>query len=387
MRLLPVFAISALAFACAGCGKKAAPAAPPTRSVTAARAEVRDVPLYLDEIGSTTAVESVNVQAQVAGQIKEVHFQDGSDVSKGDLLFTIDPRPYQAALDKATATLAQNYAKLDFQRGQMTRMDELRRKNVAASQDADQTRATLAEYEAIVRGDQANVDTAKLNLEYCSIRAPINGRLGKRLVDAGNVVSYPGGPVLVSIQRQDPLYVDFTIAEDKLPAVRAYQKNGTLRVEAWFATEPQKRRAGEFAFLDNAVQLGNGTVKLRARIPNEDRLFWPGQFVNVRLILDIAKAAVVIPSQAVQVGQIGTFVFVVKEDNTAAIRPIRPGQRQGSEVVVEDGVQGGEIVVLTGQLLLSPGVPVKIVGGPAAPSNAPAAAKADPPKEEPKKPL
>ena len=374
-----------LAWAFAGCGKKAEPAGPPTRSVTAARAEVRDVPLYIDEIGSTTAVESVNVQAQVSGQIQQVHFQDGAEAQKGDLLFTIDPRSYQAALDKAAATLAQNSAKLEFQRAQMSRMEELRRKNVAASQDFDQARATLGEYEAIVRGDQANLDNAKLNLEYCSVRAPITGRLGKRLVDAGNVVAYPGGPILVSIQKQDPLYVDFTIAEDKLPAVRAYQKNGTLRVEAWFATEPQKRRAGEFAFLDNAVQLGNGTVRLRARIPNEDRLFWPGQFVNVRLILDTVKSAVVIPSQALQTGQIGTFVFVVTDEMKAAIRPIRPGQRQGPEIVIEDGVIGGETVVLTGQLLLSPGAPVKIVGGPAA--AAPPAAKVDPPKEETKKPL
>ena len=386
MRPLPLIAVFLLALAFGGCGNKAAPASPPTRSVTAAKADVRDVPLYIDEIGSTTAVESVNVQAQVAGQIQQVHFEDGAEVAKGDLLLTIDPRPYQAALDKAAATLAQTTAKLEFQRAQMARMEELRRKNVATTQDFDQARATLSEYEAIVRGDQANLDNAKLNLEYCSVRAPISGRLGKRLVDAGNVVAYPGGPILVSIQKQDPLYVDFTIAEDKLPAVRAYQKNGTLRVEAWFATEPQKRRTGEFAFLDNAVQLGNGTVRLRARIPNEDRLFWPGQFVNVRLILDTVKSAVVIPNQALQTGQIGTFVFVVTDDMKAAIRPIRPGQRHSNEIVIEDGVKGGEIVVLTGQLLLSPGAPVKIVGGPAA-TGAPPAAKVDPPKQETKKPL
>lgn len=386
MRPSFLIAIFPLVLALGGCEKPAAPSGPPTRSVTAAKAEVRDVPLYIDEIGSTTAVESVNVQAQVAGQIQQVHFQDGAEVQKGELLFTIDPRSYQAALDKATATLAQNSAKLDFQRAQMLRMDELRRKNVATTQDFDQAKATLGEFEAIVRGDQANLDNAKLNLEYSSVRAPITGRLGKRLVDAGNVVAYPGGPILVSIQKQDPLYVDFTIAEDKLPAVRAYQKNGTLRVEAWFATEPQKRRAGEFAFLDNAVQLGNGTVRLRARIPNEDRLFWPGQFVNVRLILDTVKSAVVIPAQALQTGQIGTFVFVVTDDMKAAIRPIRPGQRQGNEIVIEDGVKGGETVVLTGQLLLSPGAQVKIVGGPAG-AGTPPAAKVDPPKDETKKPL
>ncbi len=372
MRALP-FPLAALLvlLTFSACGKKAAnTGAPPPRPVTATRAVTRDVPLYIDEIGTVTASEYVNVQSQVAGQITEIHFQDGADVKQGDVLFTIDSRAYQAALDKAKATLAQNTAKHDFQRVQMARMDDLKTKKVASSQDYDQARSTLVEQEAILQADKAAVATAQLNVEFCTIRAPITGRAGKRLVDRGNIVAYPGGPSLVTITRQDPLFIDFSVAEEKLPAVRAYQARGTLSLEAWFASDPKKRRVGEFSFVDNAISSGNGTVRLRGRLPNEDRMFWPGQFINVRLVLDTAKDAVMIPTQALQTGQIGTFVFVVGEDNKATIRPVRPGQRQGNEIVIEDGVKSGENVVLTGQLYLAPGTAVKIVIPPGSPEAA-----------------
>lgn len=339
---------------------KPPPASPPPRPVTAATAFTRNVPLYIDEIGNTSASEVVNVQAQVAGQILEVHFQDGAEVKQGDVLFSIDPRTYQAALDKANATLGQNQAKLAYQQAQMKRMDSLAEKKVASSQDFDQSRAQLAELQSMVRADEANVQTARLNLEFCTVRAPISGRAGKRLVDRGNLVSFPGGATLVTIQRQDPLLVDFTVAEEKLPAVRAYYQRGTLSIEVWSAAEPNKRRKGEFAFLDNAVTVGNGTVRLRGRLQNEDRAFWPGQFVNVRLVLDVARNAVLVPSQAVQVGQIGTFVFVIGGEKKVSIRPVRPGQRHGGDVVIEDGIKQGESVVVTGHLFLAPNTTVNI---------------------------
>ncbi len=385
-RLLLIAGIATLAMGAGAfalrSSKTAAPGAPPPRSVSAAKAEMRDVPLTIEEIGNTTASENASVQAQVAGQIIEVHFADGAEVKQGDPLFSIDARPYQAALDKAQATLAQDSAKVAYQRVQMSRMESLREKKVASPQDFDQAAATLSEQEAIVRGDQAAVETARLNLEFCTVRAPITGRAGKRLVDRGNLVAYPGGPSLVTIAKQDPLFIDFTIAEEKLSAVRAYQERGTLSIEISVADDAKKRRKGEFIFLDNTVQNGNGTVRLRGRVPNADRVFWPGQFVNVRLVLDIAKDAVVVPSQAVQVGQIGTFVFVVNPDQTVAIRPVRPGQKQGSDVLIEDGVKPGEMVVVTGQLFLAPGAPVRIVPGPGS-TPTPAAAKADAPPTKP----
>lgn len=358
MRPTPPFVLLALVLALAGCDKGPQVTAVPPRPVTAAKVVTRDVPFYFDEIGNCTAVEAVNVQAQVAGQITQIHFTDGADVKQGDLLVTIDPRLYKAAVDKARATLAQDEAKLTYQRSQVRRAEELQLKKVNAPQDLEQARSSRDELEAVVQSDQASIETAQLNLDYCSIRAPIDGRLGKRLVDRGNVVAYPGGPVLVSITRQNPIYIDFTIAEGKLPVVRDYLKRGALRVEASFAADRTDVRVGEFSFFDNTVQAGNGTVRLRAVLPNDDRLFWPGQFVSVRLILDTLKDAVLVPSAAVQVGQIGNFVFVIKPDSTVELRPVKPGQKQGDTVVIREGLQTGEKVVVTGQLFLAPGAKV-----------------------------
>jgi membrane fusion protein, multidrug efflux system len=360
MRPIPLFVFVAVILALPACGKKGTSSVPPPRPVTAARAVTQDVPFYFDEIGNCTAVEAVNIQSQVAGQITEIHFTDGADVKQGDLLFTIDPRPYKAALDKARATLAQDQAKLAYQKAQVARAEELQMKRVMATQDLDQARATRDEQLAVVQSDQASIETAQLNLDYCSIRSPIDGRLGKRLVDRGNIVAYPGGPVLLSITRQNPTYLDFTIAEAKLPIVREYLKRGALRVEASFGSERANLRVGEFSFFDNTVQPGNGTVRLRAVVPNDDRLFWPGQFVSVRLILDTLKNAVLVPSQAVQVGQIGNFVFIIKPDYSVELRPVKAGQKQGDQVVISEGLQAGETVVVTGQLFLAPGAKVTV---------------------------
>jgi multidrug efflux system membrane fusion protein len=360
MRSILLLALLTSILALSACGKKSANNAPPPRLVTAARAVTKDVPLYFDEIGSCTAMEAVNIQSQVAGQITVIHFSDGAEVKQGDLLFTIDPRPYQAALDKARATLAQDQAKLAYQQVQVTRAEELQSKKVMAAQDLDQARATRDEQAAVVQSDKATVETAQLNLDYCSIRAPIDGRLGKRLVDRGNIVAYPGGPVLVTITRQDPMNVDFTIAEAKLPVVREYLQRGPLRVEAGFNSDRSKIRAGKFSFFDNTVQPGNGTVRLRAVLPNEDHLFWPGQFVSVRLILDTLKNAVLVPAAAMQVGAIGNFVFIIKDDNSVEIRSVKPGQKQGDTIVVTQGLAAGEKVVVTGQLFLAPGTKVTI---------------------------
>ncbi len=361
MRIVCSLALAVLAALGTGCGRTAAAPPPPApRPVNVARAEARDVPLYFDEIGNTTAVETVNVQAQVAGQITEIHFADGADIKQGDLLFSIDPRPYEASLAKARATLAQDQAKAQFQRIQVRRAEDLRDKKVNSTQDLDQARSTLLELEAVVKSDEASVRTAELNLEYCQIRAPIEGRLGKRLVDRGNITSSPGGAVLVSITRQNPIYADFTVAEDKLSMVREYLGRGALTVEAAFGGDRTKKRAGQFMFFDNAISAGNGTVRLRAVLPNDDRMFWPGQFVNVRLVLDTLKGAVIVPLAAMQTGQIGNFVFIVKPDNVVDIRRVKPGQRQGEGIVISEGLKAGENVVVTGQLFLAPGAKVNV---------------------------
>jgi membrane fusion protein, multidrug efflux system len=319
-------------------------AQPPARPVTVAKVVIKDVPLYLDEIGTCAAYETVQVQAQVSGVILARHFQDGSDVKKGDLLFTIDTRPYQATLDQAKAQAALDQATLK-------RQEDLRARKVISQQDYDTAVANAQK-------SQAAAEAAQVNLDYCYIKSPINGRVGLRNVDVGNLVG-PSTPPLVTIQGLDPIYTDFTVAENDLPLVRQYLGGPNVKVQTYLPDGSIAPRAGDLYFIDNAVQPGSGTVKARGVTPNPDRALWPSEFVRVRFILDMLKNATLVPSQAVQVSQSGPFVFVVKPDNTVDLRPVKPGQRQeGDLTVIENGVKPGETVVVTGQLALSPGAKV-----------------------------
>lgn len=321
---------------------------PPVRPVLVAKVISKDVPVYLDEIGTCAAYETVQVQAQVSGQIIGRHFQDGADVKQGDLLFTIDPRPYQAAFEQAQAQ-----ATLD--QITMKRQQELRARNVISPQDLDTSQANAHKSEAAAAA-------ARVNLDYCYIKSPINGRAGLRLVDVGNVVTGnvgSGGAILLTIQGLDPIYTDFTVAETDLALVRKYLGGPNIKVRTWSPDDKIPPRTGDLYFIDTAVQPGSGTVKARGVTPNADHAFWPSEFVRVRFILDTIKDARLVPSQAVQISQSGPFVFVLKPDNTVDLRPVKPGQRQdGDLTVVESGVQPDETVVVTGQLALAPGTKV-----------------------------
>ncbi len=360
LRFLPIL-LTGGALALSGCGRKAPQAsAKAPRPVTVAKAETRDVPFYLDEIGNCTAFESVIIKPQVSAAMIGIHFKDGAEVAKGDLLFTLDPRQFQAALAKARATLAQDRAKADYALIQVRRNEDLRQKKAVSDQEYDSVRSTAEAAVATVQADEAAVSSAQIDLDYCQIRSPIGGRASKRNVDQGNIVISNSTSLLV-IQRQDPIYVDFTIPEDVLPQVRHYFEAGTLKVEAGFPNDPAKKREGKFDFLDSGVQPNSGTVRLRALLENKDRLFWPGQFVNVRLVLETLKEAVLIPNEALQVGQDGPFVFVVKTGNTVELRRVKPGQRQEESLVIKEGLKAGETVVVTGQIALSPGAAVDIL--------------------------
>lgn len=320
------------------------PTQPAPRPVATAKVITMDVPLYLDEIGATAAYETVQIQAQVSGQIIAREFKDGADVKKDDLLFRIDPRPYEAALASAQADLALNEATLK-------RQQELRAKNVTASQEWDTAQANA-------RRSAAAVAAAQVNLDRCYIKSPIDGRAGLRNVDVGNVVGPGGNTPLLTIMGMDPIYTDFTVAEPDLPLVRRYLNNPNLKVVTDAGDDNIEPRSGSLYFIDNAVQPGAGTVKLRGVTPNPDRALWPAQFVKVRLILDVLKDAKLVPGSAVQIGQNGPYVFVVKPDSTLELRQVKPGQSQGDLTVITDGVQTGEMVVTSGQLQLSPGMKV-----------------------------
>lgn len=344
--LLRLALICGVALSIPACSKKTARTPErPVRNVVVAKVTTKDVPLYLDEIGTTGAFETVNIQAQVTGQIVSREFTDGGEVKKGDLLFKIDPRPYEAVLSSAQADLALAQANLK-------RQTELLAKNVTATQELDTARATAMRAEAAVAA-------AQVNLDFCSIRSPIDGRAGLRNVDVGNVVSPGGTTPLVTIQGLDPIYTNFTVAEPDLPLVRRYLQNPNLKVMTDAEDDNVEPRLGDLYFIDTAVQAGAGTVKVRGVTPNPDRALWPEQFVKVRLILDVLKNATLVPGGAVQIGQNGPYVFVVKPDSTLDLRQVKPGQTHGDLTVITEGVTAGETVVVSGQLQLAPGAKVK----------------------------
>jgi multidrug efflux system membrane fusion protein len=372
-RAIGAAAALALVLAVSGCSKKSTEAAGPPQFaplVTVARATAHDVPVYLEEIGRSGAFESVTVTPQISGRITERHFEDGAELKKGQLLFTIDPRPYQAQLDAAQAQLAQSKAALDLAKTQLKMYDSISNTRAVSQMDVETKKNTVAVDQAQVQAAEAAVENAKLNLEYCFIHSPIDGRAGMRLVDVGNVVQTNSTGLLL-IQRLDPIYADFTVTEADLPEVQRQLARGTLQALVRIPADPPNRaRQGKLTFVDNAVQNATGTVNLRATMANADHHFWPGQFVNVTLVLETAKAAVLIPNQAAQISQQGPYVYVVKPDSTAELRVITLGQRQGDDVVVTKGIADGEQVVVTGQLTIMPGGKVHVQE--AGPANAPA---------------
>ena len=349
-----------IAVACSrGNVQASAPAMPPPL-VTVTKAMAQDVPRYLDEIGRNAAFESVTVTPQVSGRIVERRFRDGENLTKGQLLFVIDPRPYKAQEDAAKANLAQAKAALDLAKIQFARDEQIIGTRAISQQDYDTKKNTVDVNQAQVDAAEAALETAKLNLEYCYVHSPINGRAGARLVDVGNVVQ-PNATSLLSIQRLDPIYANFTITERDLPEVQKQMTLGNLKAMVRLPSDPADgARAGRIEFLDNAVQNSTGTVNLRATISNPDRHFWPGQFVDVKLVLNTQRAAVLIPNEAAQISQKGPFVYVVKPDDTAELRVVTLGQRQGNDVVVTGGLSADERIVVAGQMTVRPGGKVHV---------------------------
>jgi len=343
-----------------GCDKKP-PASfeRPPAPVSVAAAVAQDVPVYIDAVGKIVAREVVSIQPQVSGRITKIHFADGADVKAGEVLFTVDPRPYQAQLNQAEANVAQAQAALNLAKTNFSRVESISDPRAVSRQDFDAKKNAVEVAEAQLRQNRAAVETARLNLEYCTIRSPIDGRAGQRLIDLGNVVT-PGNSPLLVIQRLDPIYGDFTIPESNLTEVQRNMARRTLRTEVRLADEGTEAREGKLTFLDNSVQEGTGTVKLRATIENKDRLFWPGRFARIRLILDTHHSAVLVPADAPQLSAKGSFVYVVREDDSAELRPVTVGQRHGDLVVIVQGLKEGERVVINGQLGVTPGGKVRI---------------------------
>ena len=354
------FLLLVLAVLFSGCDQQSTTTQGPpgAKNVLVTKVRAADIPVQIHEFGRVVSPESVNIQPQVSGRITEVHFVEGQEVKKGDLLFVIDPRPFQAQLEQSQAQLVSDSAQLALDQRNLERDQKIGPQHFVSEQQIDTDKANVDNYKGAVARDQASIDLAKLNLEYCYVRSPGNGRTGRRLVDPGNYVA-TGGSNLVNIQLQDPVYVDFNISENDLARLRENViQDNALKVDVIAPSRPDIAKAGKLSFFDNSVSTQAGTVLLRATIPNEDRYLWPGQYVNVTLTLQVLKDALVVPSQTVQLGGKGTYLFVVKPDNTVEQRLVPPGVRYQDLVVVSQGVQAGETVVVEGQIALADGTKV-----------------------------
>jgi multidrug efflux system membrane fusion protein len=348
-----------ICWALASCGPSSTQSNTPSvaKNVLVANALSKDVPVQLYEFGRISSPESVDVKPQASGRIMEVHFTQGQDVKKGDLLFVIDPRPFQADLDQAQGQLQTDSAQMELNQSNLQRDEKIGTQHFVSEQQIDTDQANVKNYQGAVARDQASIDRAKLNLEYCYVRSPADGRTGRRLVDPGNYVS-TGAVILVNIQRQDPVYVDFNISENDLARLRESMPGNQLSVDVIAPSQPDITKSGTLTFLDNAVSAQAGTVLLRATIPNSDHYLWPGQYVKVALTLQVLKGAIVVPSQTIQLGGKGPYLFVVKPDNTVEQRLVTQGVRYRDLVVVADGLKADETVVVEGQLTIGNGAKV-----------------------------
>ena len=350
-------AVLLLLVACAGPPR---PPAVPAVPVTVARAERRPVPFAIEATGTVEPVQTVAIESQVGGVLQEVAFREGDDVEAGQLLFRIDPRPYQAALAQAEAILARDQAQSEFAEADVKRYEELVRKDFVTAQQYDQVRAAAGALQATLAADRAAVENARLNLQYATIRAPIAGRTGSVLVRAGNLVRANSGTPLVVINRIHPILVRFAVPALQLALVREYQRRTTAVVLARPAGVSGAGIVGTLAFIDNAVDSATGTILLKGRFANTDKMLWPGEFVAVSLQLYVEPDALVIPVAAVVSGQQGDYVFVVGPEGTATTRSVKVARAAGDLAVIASGLQPGEQVVTDGQLRLTAGAKVDI---------------------------
>lgn len=353
-------AACALLTACSG-GTATAPTSPVV-PILAATVAQKDMPVQLQAIGSVEAYSAVSVKTQVTGELTGVYFLEGTDVRKGDLLFTLDKRPFEAELKKQEANLEHDIAQAKLAHLDAERYGTLYKGGVISQQQYDQTQSNAEALDAAVQADKAAVENARVQLIYCSIYSPISGRTGTLMIHQGNMIKANDTPFLVNINQVEPIRVAFTVPEQYLAEIKRFSTAGKLAVQA--AIQGDSRPAvGKLSFIDNTVDAATGTIKLKGEFANTDRRLWPGQFVNVTLVLHTQPHAVVVPTQAVQNGQEGQFVFVIKPDSTVEARPIRVNRTSAGEAVVDAGLAAGERVVTDGQLRLVPGSKVSIKSG------------------------
>ena len=359
--------LASLLLLAAGCSNKdAVQAAKPQQAagapVRVATVASRTMPVELQAIGNVEAISAVTIKAQISGQLMRVHFKEGDFVKKGQLLFTIDRQPFEAALRQAEGTLAKDEAQALNSKLDAERYQGLGKQGIVSRQQVDAAGAAANAMAATVAADKAAVETAKINLEYTSIYSPINGRTGSVGVKEGNLVKANDVPILVTINQIEPIYVSFSIPEQQLAELKQYSNTKSLKVDAAPQGSTQHFQ-GKLTFIDNSVDLTTGTIKLKATFDNAAHVLWPGQFADVTLTLKSQPNAIVVPTAALQTSQNGTYVYVVVQDLTAKQQPVKVGWNVGEDTVIASGLQPGQRVVTDGQVRLTPGAKVDIKSG------------------------
>ena len=343
------------------------PPSGPGVPVTAGTVASTDVPVFLNAIGTVQAYNMVTIKSRVDGQIVKVAFAEGQDVKAGTALIQIDPRPFQALLDQAMATKQKDEAQLASAQADLVRWAELVPQGVKSRQTYDQQKALVQQLQATVKADDAQIETARLNLSYADIRAPIDGRLGMRLVDAGNMVRAADAAGLVTISQIKPIFVSFTVPQENLHKIHEKQAGGALAVVAFGGDNKTQLAEGKLSVIDNAIDQPTGTIRLKATFANAEERLWPGEFVNVRLVLSVRKGAPTVPAQTVQDGPTGQYAYVIKDDSTVERRPVEVAAVQDGLAVIGKGLSPGEKVVVEGQYRLTNGARVKVeAAGPGA---------------------
>lgn len=330
-------------------------AGPQAVPVGVATVKQRDFPVYLTGLGSVQAFNTVSLKSRVDGQIMQVNFQEGQDVRKGDLLIVIDERPYQVALATAQANLQRDEAQLANAQAQFERNKALYEGGVIAKQDLDTLQASFGQFEGTIAADKAAIDNAKLNLTYCRITSPIDGRVGLRQVDPGNYITAASNTPMLVITQLHPIAVIFTLPEDQLQEVLQQMRKGAMQVDVYGRDDQTKLSAGKLLTIDNQIDATTGTAKLKAIFENPESMLWPNEFVNVHLLLETRKDAITAPAAAVQRGPQGTFTYVVDSNNTVKMQPVQVALTQGNVAVIASGLQGGDRVVTDGQEKLQAG--------------------------------
>jgi membrane fusion protein, multidrug efflux system len=332
--------------------------------VATATAIQKPMPIAISVIGTAEAFSTVSVRSQITGELTSVTFKEGDDVRKGQVLFTLDRRPLEAALQQAEAILARDLAQSANAKSQAARYEDLANRGIATREQVDQTRAAAAALDATIGAARAAVENVKIQLQYATIAAPLSGRTGALMVHAGNLVRANDQTPLVVINQVTPINVTFALPEARLADVKRYMAAGSLTVEARPPNDSTPPSKGRIGFVDNQVDPTTGTIRIKGTFPNEDRRLWPGQFVNISVTLTTDPKALVVPTTAVQMGQQGQYVFVVKPDQTAELRNVTVARAEGPETVIQQGIAPGETVVIDGQLRLVPGSRVSVKSGP-----------------------